>query len=202
MPGSQVLASWDDGEPWLLESNLGRGLLFTAGLSTSVETSDFALRPGFLALLSHVTEQALRRRGPRRSAIGSRWVFPASSALEAIGPKGKVNVTDAASVDGKGDKVVVVDLAGRWLLRVDGDPQLRLATIESEEVLALPQRLDEAARKQLESARQTRIDASPQLSMVVLGLVAAEIVLRMLGKFRRRAPGAADRRRVPGADPR
>jgi Mg-chelatase subunit ChlD len=194
MPGAQVTARWDDGEPWLLETNLGRGLLVAAGLPTSVEQSDFALRPGFLALLTHVTEQALRRRGPRRSVAGTRWVFPASSSVEAIGPKGKAATLDSASADGKSDRVVVPDLAGRWLLRVDGDPQLRLATIEAEEVLTLPQRLDEATRKKLEATREARIDASPQLALVVLALVALEIGLRLLGKFQRRAPGAADRR--------
>jgi hypothetical protein len=194
MPGAQVAARWDDGEPWLLEANSGRGLLLTAGLPTSVEQSDFALRPGFLALLTHVTEQALRRRGPRRSVAGTRWVFPASSAIEVVGPKGKVAVVDAALANGTGDKLVIPDLAGRYFLRVDGDPQLRLATIEAEEVLLLPQRLDEATRKKLEGTREARIDASPQLALVLLGLVAVEIVLRLLGKFQRRVPGAPDRR--------
>jgi hypothetical protein len=196
MPGAQVAARWEDGEPWLFESNLGRGLLLTAGLPTSVSESDFALRPGFLALLTHVTEQALRRRGPRRSVAGTRWVFPASSTIEAIGPKGKAAVVEAASADGRGDKVIVPELAGRWLLRVDGDPQLRLATIEAEEVLQLPQRLDEAARKKLEASREARIDASPQLALVLLGLIAVEIGLRLFGKFQRRAPGSTDRRRA------
>ncbi len=199
MPGAQVAARWDDGEPWLLESNQGRGLLLTAGLPSSVEQSDFALRPGFLAMLTHVTEQALRRRGPRRSVAGSHWVFPAGSTVEALGPGGKAPVRDSTSADAKGDKVIVPDRAGRWLVRVDGDQQPRLVTIDPQEVLLLPQRLDEDTKKNLAATRQAQVDASPQLALVLLGLVAAEVALRLFGIFQRRGPRAADRRRTSGA---
>jgi hypothetical protein len=64
--------------------------------------------------------------------------------------------------------------------------------------LAAPQRLDEGARKDLQATRPAQVDVSPQLALVVLGLLAAEIALRLLGKFQRRGPGAADRRRAFG----
>src|SRR5690606_26184936 len=47
LPGSETIATWEDGVPLLFRRPLGRGLVFTLGLPASVEESDLALRPGF-----------------------------------------------------------------------------------------------------------------------------------------------------------
>ncbi len=46
--GAEKKASWNDGQPLVIERLLGRGLLLTVTLPSSVDTSDLALRPAFL----------------------------------------------------------------------------------------------------------------------------------------------------------
>jgi len=68
MSGALVNGRWTDGVPFLLERPAGRGLTVTAGLPASLDESDFALRPGFIALLDQLLRQAGQREGGRRTA--------------------------------------------------------------------------------------------------------------------------------------
>src|SRR5450432_4110445 len=64
--GARILATFSDHQPFLTERALGRGALFTVALSTSVEHSNFPLRPAFLALLDHFLNEARTRRDAKR----------------------------------------------------------------------------------------------------------------------------------------
>jgi hypothetical protein len=106
-----VVARWDDGRAFMLERSVGRGLVVTVGLPASVDRSDLALRPGFLALLDHVVEQALRRTGQRVAPVGTAWTFAESLWLRVERPE-KKQVFERPP--GVGEHVFAPDLRGRY----------------------------------------------------------------------------------------
>lgn len=199
VPGARVAARWDDGEPFLLERSSGRGLILTVGLPASVERSDFALRPGFVALLDYVVEQAKSRTGPSRSVAGSRWAFPGSSRVRVVGPHGPLELVDVAGACGDAtaacapQKSVVPALIGRYAVDVDGHMQTRIVQADAEEILAKPRANVAAAARARADRTAGRIDASAGAALVLLGLLAAELLLRAL--LRRRPARAAPKAR-------
>src|SRR5690606_34859419 len=71
---AQILARFDDGAPLVVERMLGRGLLVTVALPSSVDESDLSLRPAFLELLDYVVSQSAVRRGSLATPVGEHWV--------------------------------------------------------------------------------------------------------------------------------
>jgi len=198
---ARVVARWDDAVPFMIELNRGRGLLWTLGLPSSVDHSDFALRPGFVALLSQLAEQAAHRKGQKSTLAGVPWSFPAGSSIEVVGPNGREEVRDVQRPEGRSEKVVLPGVAGRWQLRIDGEPELRVVTLSAEEITARPSAPAEAETRGAGAQSDLRIDASPELALVALGFAFVELLLRWYGRVRLRASGAADRRRRTEGDP-
>jgi hypothetical protein len=148
---ASLLGAWEDGVPWLFEQTLGRGKAITCGLPVSLDESDLAVRPGFLALLAHVIEQAEFRRGPRRSPAGSTWKFPGQAQVSIEGPGGLVplrrvdNCTSRLDDGcGEAEQVAELALAGRYRVNVEGREEERVVTIEPDELVELPGRADAA----------------------------------------------------------
>jgi hypothetical protein len=75
LANSEVLLRWQDGTPWLVRRRVGLGIALAVGLPSSVRVSDFALRPGFLALLDGAVTQATGRLRPSHTAVGEAWAF-------------------------------------------------------------------------------------------------------------------------------
>ena len=84
IPGARVVGAWTDHVPWMLERHVGRGLALTVGLPASLDASDLAVRPAFLAILDHVLRQADQRvglgRGPSPARRGPSPNAKAASA--------------------------------------------------------------------------------------------------------------------------
>ncbi len=199
-PGSHVSARWKDSRPFIFDRQLGRGLVMTVGLPSSASVSDFALRPAFLALLDHVIQEALARTGPRRSLAGSTWSF-SSKAVSIAGPDGPVQIHDAdgdtktRSDDSRGpEKVAVVGRLGRYRVKVDGETRTRIVTIDPAEITTAPRKPDAKVEAAAGGNGQARVDASPNVALALLALLALELLLRVagpLGRGRRRGTRAA-----------
>jgi hypothetical protein len=177
---AKILARWDDDQPWLAELAIGRGVAFVAGLPASAAQSDVALRPGFLALLDHTFEQALRRSGARRTPAGTPWTFPAASQVKIDGVAGPLSTDEPAGED---QRAAVPERAGRYRVTIDDSVETRFVTIDGREVTTPPREPSARVDPVLASGVQSRVDISSEVALALLGLLLAELVLRALGRF-------------------
>jgi hypothetical protein len=191
--GAHVNGRWSDGVPFLLERPAGRGLAVTAGLPASLEESDLALRPGFIAILDHLLRQAAQREGGRRTTAGGAWTFPSAKRVAVEGPAGPAPVTrepnDEACAErgaqpGCGETVLraVAAVRGRYSVRVDGTSETRIATLDPAEILAEPH-APRAASPTDTGRGSARVGVSRELSLVLVALFAAELAVRLFRKW-------------------
>jgi Mg-chelatase subunit ChlD len=186
LPGAEVVGRWSDGKALVARQERGRGLLYSVGLPVSVETSDLALRPAFLAFLDQLVGEALRRRGPRASEAGTDWSFPPSGTLQVQSEAGVLAARDAG-----GQRLVTPETTGRYEITVNGNHETRFITLPAEEVLSAPQRLPPAAAVGSAQGGAPQVDASPELAWLLLLLLACEVGVRISRLVReRRAQGA------------
>lgn len=197
LPGSTTVAAWQDGVPFLLRRTLGAGLVLTAGLPAAVEHSDFALRPAFLALLDSVIGEAEQRRGPGAGLVGEPWSFPANAKVTITGPDGPLAVqtegcddTAAATDCAPGQQVATPELAGPYRVTSGDSLQTRVARLDEHEVTDPPGTALAASQAGVDGAESGAVDASPELALVLLGLFAGELALRVGSEARRRRRAA------------
>jgi hypothetical protein len=186
---ARVVARWNDGRAFLVETPVGRGLVISASLPASIEVSDFALRPGFLALLDHALAQAARRSGPPRSGPGVAWLFAGSSDVEITGPEGSLPVREQRSTregDTTAQKLAVPEVRGRYRVRSGGSETLRVVTLDADELTRKPREAEAAGVLTGANPSDARIDASSELALVLLILVTIELAVRFFGRTRRR----------------
>ena len=183
--GARVLATFVDGQPFLTERALGRGALFTVALPTSVEHSNFPLRPAFLALLDYFLDQARTRRGAAQSVAGTEWLFPLGASVAIEGPKGPLTVHERAAATGSAQKAFTPALAGRYSVRMDDKSEERVVTIDPTEITALPQKPPTSTAQARQSANAGSVDASPELGFVALALLTLELGLRAFRRLTR-----------------
>lgn len=201
MDGARVVGRWHDGVPWLLERRAGSGVVLTVGLPSSVSVSDFALRPGFVALLDHVVSLARSRSGARQTEAGEPWTFPGAEDVLVRGPEDDVEVARLADVshcapgepcESRDVPTVVPTVQGRYVVQVDGERRERVVTIDEAELLAEPQPAGDSAREASAAGTSARVDASRELALAILALFATELVIRLARRLRARR-GRADR---------
>lgn len=197
LPGSVTAATWRDGVPFLLRRTLGAGLVLTAGLPAAVEQSDFALRPGFLALLDHVIGEAEQRRGPGAALVGLSWTFPAGTRVTIEGPEGPLPVRAGGCDDAQvgadcapGQQVATPELAGAYVVTTNGAAQTRVARLDEHEITDPPGTALGGAQNAASGTDTGTVDASPELALVLLALFAAELALRVGSEARRRRRAA------------
>lgn len=183
--GAKVLAAFGDKQPFLTERTLGRGELFTVALPTSVERSDFPLRPAFLALLDYLLSEAQARRGVTESTAGSDWLFPAGSNVSVEGPRGKLTPHDRALATGATQKAFTPTLAGRYTITVDDRHEQRVATLDPAELTTLPEKPKNGAALARANGSASSVDASPEIGFVALALLALELGLRAFRRMTR-----------------
>lgn len=172
---SEAIIRWSDGAPWLVRRTVGRGTAFALSLPMNPETSDLVLRPGFLALLANVVDAAGARGGSRRVEAGTAWFFPKESTVEVAASFG---VVQAGESDGR--RRVVPAVAGRYDLRIDGLVESRFASIPEREIDLRRRRVAAAAMAPGGGATTAWIDLSHYVAFALLGLLAAEMVVRLL----------------------
>jgi len=183
----ESLVRWGDGAPWIVQSKEDNASLYVLTLPLNAEQSEFPFRPGFLSLLDTLSELARGRGGAKRIDVGSTWVFPKAGRLEAQHATGAVRVD---SFDG--GKRISPEYFGRYDLRIDGAVETRVATIPEREVDLRARAVSSKALDPGHGSSKSSIDISPQIALVVLGLLSLEGIVRMLTSLRDRKQG--DRR--------
>lgn len=181
----EPLLKWSDGAPLVGRRARGRGDVWMTTLPFSVETSDLALRPGFLALLDAFVGEAKQRATPRRGDVGAPWTFAGARQVEAQGPGGAVT---AARDDGALRLVPV--LAGAYRVSIDGSKELRVAAPLAREIDMRPRAVAPSATSAALGGGVAIVDVSWMVALLLLALVAAELVLRALAGARAPGPSA------------
>lgn len=178
---TRVLLRWDDEKPFLIEQRIGKGLCWTASLPSSERVSDFALRPGFLALLDALITRSAELHGQRVTPVGKNWAF-SEPVTEIIGPDGATLPLTESSDRGR---VVDVGRLGRYAVRLGDRTQQRIAVISAEEVLAETRPASgQLVRKR--AALTKTVDVSAEIALILLALMTIEIALRALRGLRLR----------------
>jgi len=175
MSGARVLGTMADGAPFLVEQRMGRGTLLTVTLPCSLEQSDLALRPGFVALLAHLVDTAERSRGVRQSVAGAAWAFDSDRPL-VQGPNGPVDLRDTP------EQGWVASPAVRGLYRVKGDKhdELRTVVLDPAEVTAQPSPPPPGLREPPVRGGAGSVDVSSETALLLVLLLALELGLRFV----------------------
>jgi hypothetical protein len=211
--GAEILARWKDGAPLLLRRSLGRGAVLALTLPLSTDESDLALRPAFLALLDRFVGTARARGGARRIDVGEAWTFDGYHqvkvtrvSLSGPGKPEPVPVTDgdpgvasgkpasalpSAAAAGERRLRAAPPLAGLYELELDGDRTTRVAAVPDREIDLRPRRIREEALAASLGGVDPSLDVSPYVALLLLGLFAIELVLRVLGQRTAAPPGGS-----------
>ncbi len=185
----RVLAAWHDGQPFILQRRIGRGVVFAITVPFSTELSDFALRPAFLVLLKRVVDTARSRGGVARSPVGSTWTFDGfrSVSVSRLLPDGG---SEPVAVQGETERNrSVVDRLGLYALTLDGEKTHRVAAMAEREVDLRPRQVRTDPQQESLGGVGMTMDLSPYVALGLLVLLLAELLLR--AHFQRRRKSTA-----------
>jgi hypothetical protein len=172
-PGARVTATWSDGAPFIVERELGRGLVTTITLPSSVEVSDFALRPGFVALIDHLLDTARRRRGLTTSVAGTTWVFGSERPV-IVGPDGPLRLVESPD---RG-RTATPSLRGTYRLTTERGDELRTVTLDPQEITLEPSPPPPGTSNAGGAPSGQLLDVSAEVAYGLLALLALELLLR------------------------
>jgi Mg-chelatase subunit ChlD len=175
----EPLVRWADGAPLVARRAVGRGEVWVVTLPFSVDASDFPLRSAFLALLSEWVSRARERAAPERSEVGGAWKYPHATEVTVVGPNGPLAVTVA-----DGAARFVPPVVGTYRITVSGRTETRVAAPPAREVDLRPRSASAAAETEALGQRRASVDMSGPLALVLLGLVALEMALRLSSRRR------------------
>jgi hypothetical protein len=176
-----ILVKWGDGAPWLAKSKQNSASLFVLTMPLNAELSDFPFRPGFLSLLDNLIELARGQGGSKRIEVGSTWLFPNAKKVEAHHSSGAVRADSVG-----GTTRVSPEYFGRYDLRVDGTVETRIVTIPEREVDLRRRSVTSKALDPEHGSSKSSIDISPQIALLLLGLLCAEGIVRVVTTLRDR----------------
>ena len=171
----QTLLKWTDGAPLLVRRAVGRGAAWVVTLPLSLDASDLALRPAFLALLGAWEHESRERVAPKRTEVGTTWAFAGARSVMVQGPAGPL----ALSRDEQGVRVVP-ELLGSYQVDVDGAPEGRVAAPVEPELDLRPRAIDSQSGARGAGQRLASVDLSGHLALALLALIALEMGLRLL----------------------
>jgi Mg-chelatase subunit ChlD len=171
----QPLANWSDGAPLVAGRAMGRGEIWIVTLPFSLDTSDLALRPAFLALLHEWLKVALDHAAPLRGQVGASWVFPGARSVRVEGPSGPLEVTRESGV-----ARVSIPRLGVYRVTVDDRTEPRVAQVDPREVDLRPRRVATGAgATDVVGQRRQLVDVSGYVALVLLVLLTLEMALRL-----------------------
>lgn len=170
----EPLAKWTDGAPLVGRRTIGRGDAWIVTLPVSIDASDFALRPAFLAVLGAWVHEAREHATTKRSEVGSTWTFAGARSVDAQGPAGPI----ATTRDERGVRVVP-PLAGVYRITVDSKAEVRVATPVERELDLRPREAASQTAGLGVGERPASVDISGHVALALLALVAVEIALRL-----------------------
>jgi hypothetical protein len=172
LPGSEIIARFDDGSPAILERSVGDGRVLVTTLALDVRDGDLPLQPAFLPLMrrmmahvsAHANEPAWRATGDvwsPRAVRGTIVVTAPDGAVQRFEPN--ADVSAAVSLERPGVYAAYQD-------RVDGAPRALTAanapTAESDLTMADARELLLGVGRVAEDARG---DAAPATAIEVEG---------------------------------
>ncbi len=178
----EPIVKWTDGAPLLARRAFGRGSAWVLTLPVSLDASDLALRPAFLAFLGAWGREALERKAARRSDVGTAWSFPGARSVDVQGPSGPL----AFVRDGRNARVVP-PLLGLYRISVEGRVELRVASPVARELDLRPRAAASTTGGKGLGERRASVDVSGQVALLLLALVAFEMGLRLWLRQRRAA---------------
>lgn len=132
--GAEVLIGLSDGQPLLVERNLGRGKLLEWGISAHAADSNLVVRPFFLPLLGRLTFYLAGVQQTHGSLIAGTPLVPAwggathSGALQVVRPDGEIWQAD---YDPAGEGVTFLQT------HEPGAYEVRLTTPQRERLLGI-----------------------------------------------------------------
>lgn len=169
------LATFSDGAPLVAERAVGQGLLLVSTLPASVDTSDFALRPAFLALLDYVLHEAALRHQAAATEVGRAWRLAENA--EVTGPQGS---HFTPSYEGE----FTPSLAGRYVIEAASAQRVRYALRDGTESIRQPRSAPTPIQRASAAAGRDRVDISREIAFVILVLGALELIFRAWGRRR------------------
>jgi len=174
------LVPWSDGAPLIArKAPRNAGELYLTTLPFSLDASDFALRPAFVALLDAFVTTTRAHAAPRRTAVGATWLLPAS-ATRVDGPSALGTPVPIDLVREGGRTKLVPPLIGAYHVHHGPDrDDLRVAMPVASEVDLRPRRIAKGADTSRLGATEAQVDVSSYVAVVLLALLLAEIVLRV-----------------------
>jgi hypothetical protein len=181
---ARVVGEFSDGAPFVIERKLGRGTAVTVTVPGSPAESDFALRPGFVALLDHFVTEAKQRKGVRRSVVGATWAFAEGRPI-IQGPEGPLELREAANQG----RVASPALRGLYRVAESGSDELRTVILDSTEIAAEPRPPPAQAMADAAPGRARGVDASNEFGWLLVALLTIELGLRAVRASRGRSRG-------------
>lgn len=129
LPGAEVLLSLDNGDPVLLERELGRGRVVLWGSSASRGWTNFPISPAYVMLAQQLATHLTGRSGDTSALVGQRLAFPIAESEVVTGPDGReLPIERATDRDGGPEAVVVPREPGVLAVR-EGDKPVSLAAV-------------------------------------------------------------------------
>ena len=178
----EPIVRWTDGAPLVARRAMGRGEAWLVTLPFSVEASDITLRPAFLALLDTWVRAARQRAAPKRSDVGTPWRFPGAHVVDAQGPAGPVAATQDDAV-----VKLVPPRIGVYRIGVDGKTEVRIAAPDARELDMRPRAAASSTSGSGMGEQRARVDASGEVALALLAVVAAEMAMRAWSRRLRNA---------------
>jgi hypothetical protein len=177
--GAEMLCAWSDGAPLLLRRKLGRGSVLITTVPFDLDSSDFPVRPAFLALLDRFAEGARARGGARVVEAGSGFLLHGFDKVEArVQPLGGGRGRDLPVVERDGSLSVSAPLIGRYALVLDGASDVRYAVTPAREIDLRPRSIAPKAADPSLGGQTQQMDASPYVAFALLALMVLELAMR------------------------
>lgn len=186
----QVLAAWSDAVPLIASRPWGQGLLILSSLPSSVDLSDFVLRPAYLELLDHIVTQASVRLGSAATPVGQRFFIPKGATVKTADGRPLLPLPDrldlrsaeSGTIPSTDEWLVEPDTAGAYIIQSGGEQLTRYAMRIAAEHIAQPRGGLATSQTQARAHGQSKVGISRELSLIVLVLSVIELVVRALGR--------------------
>jgi hypothetical protein len=175
LPAFDKLLAWNDGAPLVAKRAMGRGEAWIVTLPFSVDASDLTLRPGFLSLLDIWVDRARLRASPRRGDVGVPWAFPTNRRISVEGPMGPVELKR----EGDGFRASPSTIGTYHVKYDDGKTEVRVAAPAVREVDLRPRASAGGTEGRGLGDTHASVDISWAIALVLLGLTAGELLLRV-----------------------
>lgn len=173
-PEAELIAVFADDSPLVLSRQVGRGAALVSALPSSVDVSDFALRPAFLALLDHTLSLAGTRGGTDSSQVGEPMRLEPEATV--TGPAGPLEPSSLAGAR----EAVTPELRGRYRVRSPSRTSYRIARGHPEESTFASFARASSGKAGPSVSQRSQVDVSREFALGALLLGLVELTLRQL----------------------